>query len=730
MNDIGEIAGIVFLQDTVSQQVIAHELGHVFGLGHTNLFNCPRNTFDGEWDAGCLGVEYGGGIDLMSNVDSLSPLSIYHQWKIGFVSDDQIVQLQSDAVINILDINSETGTKGIFFRTDTRAYWLEYRNRISAAPFKSGLVLYRADPPPSGSSIVSPNPNDQRDFSGDPTLSTDIWMMNLEDYRYLNGQVSGSMSLVMGKALAIEEGKYIITLQSSDEESAKVKIDVAKRRVPLPKPRLITQAEWGADSEILSNSYSLKNTSILGFDVYIDGKFWRTVSEKVSTDAQRLYLDPLRTRAIMTQKALPEGKYAINVRARDIWGNVSELSNIVQVQIDRGSPQFAGGVDIVDFDEREISANLVGINDAGSQLCRSSLMSPVGFALQTSTNLANPNFRFPINRTISNILQTFDCAGNGRESKIVFTSELIKMKQVRKTGKWTILQSGSIDEKYKCNGNCTISITFKDSLTLGGVSGDLQVLAKEQEVISTYNAKSSIQNIRWNHSGQSRILRISGKNFQIKSLIKSEIKFDDLKNISGENYSSPKTSEDSFEKLGFEQMDWPGAWIVSPITRGTTLEDPTLDFCAEKYSSEGSRVQRRQVAVSKSKSPYVFLSSEVVKYESALASEAAFEELLEKVSQCREKNGFITSYGEYVEHDFLSNFTKVERIDKKNKRVIILAKIGSTQNARILLAYYQFSGEYFSGLYVVLPSSTNFSSVELSSWNEIADVLLDRISGN
>ena len=49
LGDSNSTNGIVVLHDSGSAFVITHELGHTFGLGHTNFLRCASGARDGQW---------------------------------------------------------------------------------------------------------------------------------------------------------------------------------------------------------------------------------------------------------------------------------------------------------------------------------------------------------------------------------------------------------------------------------------------------------------------------------------------------------------------------------------------------------------------------------------------------------------------------------------------------------------------------------------------------------
>ncbi len=68
-------------------------------------------------------------------------------------------------------------------------------------------------------------------------------------------------------------------------------------------------------------------------------------------------------------------------------------------------------------------------------------------------------------------------------------------------------------------------------------------------------------------------------------------------------------------------------------------------------------------------------------------------------------------------------------MDEKS-RVLVRAQIGKDANARQLLAFYQFKGEMFTGLYVVTAGDKPISDAEAKRWFDAAAVFAQRLNQN
>jgi hypothetical protein len=735
VGDFSKGGGVLVLHDTSSSFVIAHELGHTLGLGHSNLLRCDSGASDGPWSRDCKAVEYGGSIDVMGNVDTTSPLSTYHQWRMGLLEAGEVKQSWLNESIELSASDVYGGTRAIFIRDGKATYWIEYRRGRAGAPYNPGLVIYRTDPP-SPAFIDSPNPEDRVGYEPGLGIGTDIWMLNLDSYTYSSrGRASGSMTLAANKLTTFfSKNVSIEAVATTSDSKISVKISRKADLTPPPTPPVTPIDTWRyPGAEILESGYDDGESAIASFEAQVDGKVI-PIESSVNSNFVPTYLDPFISRRAVYVRDLPEGTYSLSIRATDIWGNKSQWSPETKVTIDRGLPIVKSDALVVGAGSDSLQLSFPSIKDVGSNLCATQIVNEEGFILQRSTLKAAPEIRVKKAGQLQGKLQVFDCLGNGLSGDFSAKSSYAMASKSSKTGKWSPANSSLYGEgAISCSGKCSASFSTQGKAYVLAGEGEASVLLTGKAVGKI--AKSATKALRTGaiiDIGQrKKVLRVTGSNFTLIGIASLDIGITNIKEsprLAG--ISDPSLNEPiqkSMARFGFSGDDFADGWIVLPMARGTTLDDPTLDFCSATYKSESGRQYRRQVSVSKVGTPYLFLSTEVVKYKDSKALDAALAELKTNYEACVKNKGGSESDGTFTDYTFTPLPISDAALLPEGSRVLVRAQIGKGASARQLLAFYQFKGELFTGLYVVKAGEVGFDDAEVKRWFEVASLMAARL---
>jgi hypothetical protein len=727
--------GVMTLHNSASAFVIAHELGHTVGLGHSNFLRCDSGARDGTWDGDCKAVEYGGTVDAMGNVDVSTPLSTYHQWRMGLLDKEEIQQSWLNDTIDLSASDVIGATRAIFLRDSKSTYWVEYRRANAKASYKPGLVVYRTDPPPS-SAVVSPNPEDSQVIPISTAVGSDIWMLNWDNYSYVRSQASGSMTLPQGNTARVYSGNIAITASAtSNPNVVRVRITRKPDTIPPPTPLLSSNSTWlYPGAEILSPGYDDAESAIASFEVQADG-------EEISLPVTNVekwtptYLNPFSPPKTLRVRDLPEGSYSLSVRATDLWGNKSAWSAPVKAVIDRSDPVITTEAQIVSVNDGKFDIAWNGISDVGSGLCLSQIANDDGWVYLRSTERTSPRLRIPSSGVIQGKLQVFDCLGNGKSGDLKIETSYLPTEKSRRTGKW-IATSEFGSGSMRCIGKCAAIFTASGNVGVLAGSGGASMKVANKFVASISNTTSNQLRLgaAVTLGKRNQVVRISGSNFTLVGLAKLDVSIDKLVDI---DRTPPKVDEslaDPIQKglsaLGFNQDDFTADWTVLPMNRGTTLLDPSLDLCSANYPSETGRQYRRQVQVTKQGSPFTFLSTEVVKYRGKREADQALSELKSRYSDCVKNKGGIESSGAFVDYSFTEIPQNIASRFNSDNSVVVRAQIGKDANTRQLLVFYQFNGEYFTGMYLVKSGTSAFTDTEVQKWAQVAFVMNSRLENS
>ena len=723
------VSGVVVLHDSASGYVITHELGHTFGLGHSNFLRCDNAANDGAWSDTCKAVEYGGSIDVMGNIDTSSPLNTYHQWRMGYLDDSQIKQVWQSEVINLAPSDFANGIRAIYIRDGKAAYWVEYRRKLEGVGYKPGLAIFRLDPPPI-SSVVSPNPEDAAASEFGAVLGTDVWMLNLDTYQYRDARsVGGSMTSLTATTYS---GNVSFSATAS-ETGAVVTIKKKADTVAPPVPPVVPVTQWNSPNmTIIKAGYEDADTAITGFEAQIDGAV-QSVKASDIDGWLPTYLNPFIAPKTLYLRDLPEGSYTFALRAIDVLGNKSEWSPTQKVVIDRGHPVVTNDFVVNAVSGNELSLQWKGATDAGSGICQVNIVDEDGLIIQSSAVKNAPVFKVVGGTTLSGTAQVFDCIGNGMKGDVSITSSIVSADTAAKTGKWSSAGAAYGAGAIKCVGKCTasLSVAGKNNVLVGTGAATVAVGNKTVATIADSKVAKLRVGASIDNGATKKVVRISGSNFVLiglssfTSTIGTYKEFDRSPDISDPSLSDSKQTV--LAKYGFRTSDFSQEWTVLPMGGGTKLDDPSLDLCNGLFLSEKERVERRQVAATKEGSSFSFLSSEVVRYSSAAAASAAQKELVKVLADCKVNKGYKDATGALIPYEFKELTNIPSGVVSESNRVFVFATIDSGTRARTLLGFYQFNGDIFTGLYVM--NTEGFSDAAVVKWLKVAATMASRLKG-
>ena len=724
-------SGTLVLHDADDAFVIVHELGHTFGLGHTNFLRCSDGKKDGAWGETCKAVEYGGIIDVMGNVGTKSPLNTYHQWRMGLLDESQIKQVWQTQTLTLAPSDFANGIRAIYVRDGSAAYWVEYRRTLNGVGYKPGLVIFRIDPPPI-SSVVSANPEDANANEFKEVIGTDLWMLNLDAYRYLNALSSGGSMTAL--SATTYSGNVTFTAAAS-ETGALVTITRKADVTPPPVPVLLPSSEWRYPGvEILKPGYADADTTISSFEVSIDG----VISQLPGHERESWtpgYLNPFTAPLTVYARDLPEDTYSFAIRAIDIAGNKSEWSQTMKVNIDRGRPVVTSDFNVSAINGDQLSLAWTGAKDDGSGLCKTNLVDKEGLIVQSSTAKVAPTVKVKSGAILKATAQVFDCIGNGVTGNLSITNNVIPADKSSRTGKWSSAGAPYGSSALKCTGKCSASLSVSGRFDVVVGTGAAIVSTGTKTLANISDSKSAKLRIGASADvgANKKVVRISGNNFVLIALTSVEATFTDVKDIdrlpAATDPSLSDTKQLALAKFGFNADDFSQEWSLLPMSGGTTLDDPSLDLCNGTFASEKERVERRQVIATKPESGFTFLSTETVRYSSPAAAQNAQRELLKVMNKCMIDKGFTDSSAAVVPYTFTQIKSLPSGLVADGSRVLVRAQIDSGVRARQLLGFYQFSGAMFTGLYVMTAGETPFTDAQVETWLNVAVTMATRLSG-
>ena len=416
-------------------------------------------------------------------------------------------------------------------------------------------------------------------------------MLNLDSFIYANSASTGSMTLEPGKSTTVFSGNISISASVTSENAASVTIN-RKDNGALKKTILTSPSTWRApDASILDTSYTDTVNDIADFEARIDGVIKQLSSSKI-TDWKPTYLNPFTPPQVLQLKDLPEGRYSLAIRVRNLSGQWSPWSDPVQANIERGLPVLGTEIGITRVQSGKVVIELSGIKDVGSGLCSTQLVNPEGWILERSLLKANPEFLLNVGEVKSGVLQTFDCLGNGRSASFTSEAKFAPATQMKRSGKWSSATSDYPAGSLRCSGKCTAYVATSGvaGVVLGSGSADYSVVGGKTKNVKANKSGESFSAASLLLGSRNKSVKVSGSNFVLVGVASAQAQISNVGDAQAFASEPDRSLDDPIQKVlnryGFNNSDFSSEWYVVPMGRGTTLEDPTLDLCSAQFDSE------------------------------------------------------------------------------------------------------------------------------------------------